>query len=1172
MSDTPGSGDRHGATFSQVFAQEQATIKEARGRPEDPAILVGLAFSGGGVRSATFCLGVLEALAKLRLLGHIDYLSSVSGGGYIGSWLQAWLHRARLRGKPAHHVVDELAEGRAHSASAPIGFLRRFSNYLTPRLGIFSADAWSFAANYGRNLSLNLLMLVAALSAILLCPRVFLASFVKLAELDGETVRLLIPLAGWIAIGGIAWCLSDLSPDPIDDGARNVARRRWTASPLLLVIAVLGLFAAAVLCLANVRLTLGDGIRHHAILGAAFYVASCVVGVVVAVARKPRLAPASLRVLFWSIFAGAGGGLVLSVILHRLPYLYPRVSDPSLLQICAPPLLLLTFTFSATLHVGLVGNRYGDHFREWFSYLGASVSIVCLVGTALFAFAFVGPDVVEILRNDSRKWVPAASSWIVTTIAGLLAARQDSSRRSRSAALSLIAMLAPYLFIAGLLMIVGACNQWLFVERMALTDACGLLKALGALFFGAFLLSWRIDVNEFSMHNLYRNRLVRAYLGASNDQRKAHGVTGFASDDDVKLADLDCARPYPLINATLNLVGGDDLASQERRAKSFVMTPRFSGFVRENGERTFYETRKYAGGLSLGSAMTVSGAAASPNMGSLSSAPLAFLMTVFNVRLGLWLGNPAGTLRRKARFRELMGIARAEEARSPTIGLFWLFREMMGWTDDRASFVYLSDGGHFENLGIYELVRRRCRFIVACDATADPQFQFEDLGNAIRKCRTDLSAEIEIDLGAIRQNAARRSRWHCAVGSVRYLDDQDGLAVGTLVYLKPSLSGDEPEDLLHYAETHPTFPHESTVDQWFAESQFESYRKLGLHVATAAFERAWTRVRQRRSLGATLEADVELLAIELRQGWHAPSVAAQGSFARHAATFDAIVERVRTDEVLSFLDEQTYPEWPALMRGALAPTAPTGSVSITGLPPTERERRAGFYVCCSMLQLMENVYLDLGLESDHDHPDNRGWMNLFRHWSWCGMLRATYAVTAPTYGRRFQHFLRDRFKLVMGRVEFESLAVVDAMAPTELNPIEQAILRQILDGSRPDNELRDVEAHVFHVNLDDPGAGEGRSLLRYHFGFALTSRGELFYVRIQDHLRRTGLGRRALYRLFAEDAARSVHDGKIAWPSEEGEDRHSLEQRAVQLVASVRRELGATVDGAGRARAEDTLV
>jgi hypothetical protein len=171
-------------------------------------------------------------------------------------------------------------------------------------------------------------------------------------------------------------------------------------------------------------------------------------------------------------------------------------------------------------------------------------------------------------------------------------------------------------------------------------------------------------------------------------------------------------------------------------------------------------------------------------------------------------------------------------------------REAFGLTDNDSPYVYLSDGGHFENLGLYEMVLRRCHLIVVSDAGCDPDCHLEDLGNAIRKIRIDLGVPIDMDRFNIQSRKSGISGRHCAIGEIRY-DHVDGPHArrGLLIYIKPSVSGDEPRDVFNYTQTCPAFPHESTGDQWFSESQFESYRMLGLHTVTEMCQ-DWERTRE----------------------------------------------------------------------------------------------------------------------------------------------------------------------------------------------------------------------------------------------------------------------------------------------------------------------------------------
>ena len=134
-----------------------------------------------------------------------------------------------------------------------------------------------------------------------------------------------------------------------------------------------------------------------------------------------------------------------------------------------------------------------------------------------------------------------------------------------------------------------------------------------------------------------------------------------------------------------------------------------------------------------------------------------------------------------------------------------------------------------------EMVLRRCHYILVSDAGCDEKMEFQDLGNAIRKIRIDLGIDIDIDVAPLRPSGPRRTGVHYAIGTIHYSRVDSGAPDGILIYLKPSLSGDEPVDVLEYAAHHEQFPHEPTSDQFFDESQFESYRRLGEHVVTEVF-------------------------------------------------------------------------------------------------------------------------------------------------------------------------------------------------------------------------------------------------------------------------------------------------------------------------------------------------
>jgi len=405
-----------------------------------------------------------------------------------------------------------------------------------------------------------------------------------------------------------------------------------------------------------------------------------------------------------------------------------------------------------------------------------------------------------------------------------------------------------------------------------------LLIASVVLVLVSFLLSVQVDVNDFSLHHFYRNRLVRCYLGASNPHRKPQRFTGFDPDDDLPLIWLsgDYPGPYPILNAALNITAGEELGYATRRAKSFVFTPLYCGYERNRPGRgvsrflpanvddstfspthdTYYPTFaptslgrtkshwgqpaiEGMGGIKLGTAMAISGAAASPNMGYYTRPGTALLMTLFDVRLGWWMGNP--------RYQQW-------QSTGPRIGLYYLFSELIAQSDQNKSYVYLSDGGHFENLAVYELIRRRCKLIVACDADCDGKYQFDNLLGLIEKARADFGAQIVIDCDKIRPAEGQRtSARNYAVGTI-YYDPQQPEDHGTFIYIKTSMPPREakpgpeqdqlPDDVWQYYDKHITFPHQSTADQWFDELQFESYRALGEHIGKAAAEEIGEKIKE----------------------------------------------------------------------------------------------------------------------------------------------------------------------------------------------------------------------------------------------------------------------------------------------------------------------------------------
>jgi hypothetical protein len=915
--------------FSRVLRDE---IEQLRPQAHDPqqspqacadrAQLMGLALSGGGIRSATFCLGVIQALARLRLLRAFDYLSTVSGGGYIGAWLSTLIFRSR---KPGQSVADALAtvelelsgearpwctDGTPASDCPPehpsVRFLRRYSNYLTPRLGVFSGDSLAAVSTYLRNLLLNQLILVAFFGALLTLP--YLLLNLSRWLIDPLQLALRTPLAGLPLMYGLA-----IVPLLIAVGACALSLTRVHKSErfnfnssgtgfivgLIVVPSLISAWLLALTLLAHAAAadyTLWQWVMWTTLVYLApwvvvFWLKSGIIEVVPTLLKKLVALFGSLGdrgrrraaldeltewgsglarfawQLPWTLLAGALGGVIF-YSMGKAAESLPEVGAVAYATTFGTPLVLLSYSAVVTLHIGMMKRLYTDQDREWWARLGGFIMQAAVIWLAVFAVTLYAAPLVKWLAGLA---VAGGLAWAATSIGGVLLGKssltggQDKSGKSKTW-LNRVVVAAPYVFIIGLTIGLASVLHAVLASPGGLCDGCVSIAAAGpfdpilrssmlnlvsvevtdvwwvgglcAAVFG--LLSWRVDINLFSLNGFYRNRLTRCYLGATRVGqtmptkvvRKPHPFTGFDPGDDLPLSVLRNQRPFPIINAAMNLNGGEDLAWQTRRAASFTFTPFYTGFEfwDSEGDRigAYRHTEEYSanqfaffnppGGILLGNVVATSGAATNPNMGYHTSAALSALMSVFNVRLGRWCGNP----RHPNAWRKA----------SPRFGGLALLREVFGQLTSRTPFLNISDGGHFENLGIYELVRRRCHVVVAVDAGCDPDYQFEDLANAVRKCWTDFGTRIEIDLAALRpQGETRRSESHFAVGCIRY----PNALPGVLIYIKASLSGGESSDVKEYADRHPEFPNESTGDQFFDENQFESYRELGRHIGLKVF-------------------------------------------------------------------------------------------------------------------------------------------------------------------------------------------------------------------------------------------------------------------------------------------------------------------------------------------------
>jgi hypothetical protein len=867
-------------------ARAQALYREIHKHPPSA-----LCLSGGGIRSGTFALGVLQGLAHLGLLGQFDYLSTVSGGGYIGGWFSALLHRRgpERRDETLRSLDPAQAKAITGSIDAPsVDYVRRTCQYLAPSGSTASADFWTVLSTLIRNLLLNWMVILPLLAAALLLPRLFYtlthtfeaaptsyAGLQCLAKSPASSVFLAIALVGFaVASGFVAAVFSGIG--------RNWTQQQflfWFLGPLLTGAIACALFWSAFPCSLEPAGMLGVSAMVPAIGWA-------VVGIWARGIRHRQPDSQNPRRVIGlrTVFAAAASGLVLGAGAYgfaTFEYGF-NIEEAVLFQYgaLAVPIVLALVLLSITMFVGLASEELDDAALEWWSRCAAWIGMATLLWLVASVIVLYMADGLETalsaLESSSLHLNRRVSTGIVAALVPLfgslagMAARSTGASDKPSAFRLTVQKLALPLMILALFTTVAWVNlraaEALEYHRDSKHVRCGtkvaevepmvsavdplaiapqgaarasrddgdchpmgagfgevVILGLGYLVFGLGM-SFFVPANRFSLHGMYQQRLVRTFLGASRDDRKPNPFTGFDGRDDLRVHDLADVRPLHVMNATLNAVSSTRVAGHERQAESFTFSPLHVG-NRNGGYRPAHEYGSDGGapgtGLSLGMAMAVSGAAASPAMGIYSSKARAFLLTLANARLGLWFGNPTDD--------------KSWQNSEPPLGVGPILRELLGLTTDRNPFVYLSDGGHYENLGLWEMVSRRCGFIVVSDAGCDPEYGFADLSNAIRRIRLDLGIPIQFPPLDITTAGQGHGNPHVAIGTIRYsvIDGADA-PDGTILYLKATLSGDEPVDVWNFALTNPAFPHDPTSEQFFDETRFESYRTLGFHTMITA--------------------------------------------------------------------------------------------------------------------------------------------------------------------------------------------------------------------------------------------------------------------------------------------------------------------------------------------------
>ncbi len=809
------------APFERTFSAEvRGWIKPRRGaRPDGPGALlyperphpknelVGLALSGGGMRSGVFSLGAVQALARYGVLEDVDYLSTVSGGGYFGAALSAlWADPLpyddlpQLNATPEHFPFayprppSDGGPRAVHGNESPaLKYVRGNAKLFGSGIGLFNAGTWSDAGRF--------------LVSMMLLWTVFLLPTITLPVLGAIGVRNgfqhLRPHVDWQDPWWIALALIPAAPA---------------------ILAVL---------LSAVAWRVGDRGRW-----------------------RERLCGASI------------GSAIVAALLF-VPEVFGAVTlQPSMEDVWTRHWLVTLAAVSPLVVFGVyalisfvVENIRGERTR----FVPDSVRSVLLPTSAVLTFVLLlcagvwGFD--QLWNGTIARYVTGGAGVGGATVGGfslskLWDARLKDNKRVQRAILQIGLAVGGY-FVLGLVLSAwswflwssGAGSPgWVFHAAWAAAGGLVLLGLCHPVSRGL--------LNRFSLSRTYAAMIQKSWVVGAVPKELASGRPGADTEEAGDLSRQTKAAhwtrvwprpditmhtlrektaapgkvppgPYHLVCTALNLPGSTSAKLLDRRSDSFVIAPIHSGSALTRWRST--EGHDELDGMPLAQAAAISGAAISPNMGGRTTRTLSIILTLLNVRLGRWMRNPrpsTNTLIKKV-FVD-----------APLV-LYW--KEMLGLASHEDGQIYLSDGGHFDNLGLYELLRRRCKYIVAVSADVgalEEAFDMGNLGRALRLARVDFG--VEVDMGPLAPLMHDPTTGEVgslfAAGEITYPSGHGGDSEkGTLIFIKSGIVNEElTADLLSYWKNeHPAFPYDSTTDQQYDQPQFESYRQLGYIAARA---------------------------------------------------------------------------------------------------------------------------------------------------------------------------------------------------------------------------------------------------------------------------------------------------------------------------------------------------
>ncbi|HEY3487117.1 MAG TPA: hypothetical protein VGL10_03555 [Gammaproteobacteria bacterium] len=558
----------------------------------------------------------------------------------------------------------------------------------------------------------------------------------------------------------------------------------------------------------------------------------------------------SLLAIFISLLVYFSLATLFMLGVTAFPFLFQPVVVPDVVHADGTPLALPNMFFlAAIIFVGffiitsilyslLTRTPFGSTAWRYGFRAYSQVMLGTYIKLGVIAAIFGSLPVVHAILVGFKAHIQTAgaSTALGTLMGWYRYYSQQRAQKEPGKGSDMMSLVAAVLIIYGLLL--GAFILANIIQQAPADVFLYALVILGAI---ALLLGFCVNINYVSLHRMYRDRLMEGFM--PNLANVAHSRWGLATEADDALLEEMCQspnkRPYHIINTNLVLVNSTTAKYRGRGGDCFILSPLYCGSDATGWRRSSAFMKRGSRGMTLPTAMAISGAALNPSAanngrGSSRNRWVSILYTVLNLRLGYWILNPR--LKGSVLF-------------TPNFIVPGLMQSILakGLRESR-SVLELSDGGHFDNLGLYELIRRKLKVIIVCDGGADARFSFDDLANAIERVRVDFGARIlfrdpELDLRSVQPGSGgteaddvryQTAKRGFAIASIKYGDEEE--TEGTLIYIKATMVRSLPTDIYSYKASNPAFPHEPTADQFFDEVQIEAYRELGYYLGWQMLE------------------------------------------------------------------------------------------------------------------------------------------------------------------------------------------------------------------------------------------------------------------------------------------------------------------------------------------------